>query len=201
MYAPVETRATLLVRLRDPLDQEAWRQFAELYARLIYDYARSKGLQDHDAADLMQEVLQGVSRSIGRWDYDPKKGSFRGWLYRIVRNKLVNFLESRRHNRAMAAGDSNIQQQLEQHAAPEGEAEDWDREYQRKAFAWAAEQVREEFQISTWQAFWLTAVEGVPVKEVSERLNLSAGAIYVARSRVLSRLRERVEELEDINLT
>ena len=89
------TRASLLVRLRDGHDREAWRQFVELYAPLVYSFARQRGLQDADAADLMQDVLRAVVMNAGRLDYDPRRGTFRAWLYTVTRNKLANFLESR----------------------------------------------------------------------------------------------------------
>lgn len=191
------TRASLLVRIRDPHDAEAWRQFVDVYAPVVYGFARKRGLQDADAADLMQEVFRSVSGAAGRLQYDPKRGSFRGWLYTVTRNKLYSFLEAqRRHPRG--SGDSGAQERLEgQAAGGEDAAELWDREYERRLFAWATEQVRGEFQQATWQAFWLTAVEGKNAKEVSGLLGMSPGAIYVAKSRVLARLKEQVQQIQD----
>src|SRR5947208_6425875 len=89
------TRPSLLVRLRDARDELAWSQFVELYAPLVYGFARKHGLQDADAADLTQEVLQAVSGGIRRFDYDPRRGSFRGWLFTVVRNKLCDSAAAR----------------------------------------------------------------------------------------------------------
>jgi RNA polymerase sigma-70 factor (ECF subfamily) len=194
MTAPPLTRASLLVRLRDPSDADAWKEFVRLYAAVIYGFARKRGLQDADAADLMQEVLRSVAGHVGRLDYDPGKGTFRGWLYAITRNKVYNFLESRRRH-ARGTGDTNAHQRLEEHPGRPTDADDWDREYERKAFAWAADRVRNEFQPNTWQAFWLTAVDGQNAKDVGRRLGLSPGAVYVAKSRVLARLREEISTL------
>ena len=196
MTAPPLTRASLLVRLRDPNDADAWKEFARLYASVIYGFARKRGLQDADAADLMQEVLRSVAGAVGRLDYDPGKGTFRGWLYSITRNKIYNFLESRRRH-ARGTGDSNARQRLEEHPGREVDTDDWDHEYERKAFAWAADRVRIEFQPSTWQAFWHTAVDGQSARDVGERLGLSPGAVYVAKSRVLARLKEEISQLSD----
>jgi RNA polymerase sigma-70 factor (ECF subfamily) len=190
------TRASLLARIRDPHDQDAWRQFFQLYASLVYGFARKRGLQDADAADLMQEVLRSVAGAAGRLDYDPRRGSFRSWLYTVTRNKLYNFLDSSRR-RERGTGDSDAQQRLEEHAAADGDATEWDREYERQQFAWAADRVKAEFQEATWRAFWLTAVEGQPARDVGRTLGLSPGAVYVAKSRVLARLREEVRQLED----
>jgi len=190
------TRASLLLRIRDGQDKEAWRQFVEIYASLIYGFARKRGLQDADAADLMQDVLRSIASAVGRLDYDPRRGSFRSWLYTVTRNKLYSFLDGqRRHPRG--SGDSGAQQLLEEQANPDDSAAAWDQEYQRRLFAWAADQVRAEFQESTWQAFWQTAVEGKGPKDVARELNLSPGAVYVAKSRVIARLREKIQEVQD----
>jgi RNA polymerase sigma factor (sigma-70 family) len=194
MTAPPLTRASLLVRLRDPNDGEAWKDFVRLYAAVIYGFARKRGLQDADAADLMQEVLRSVAGHVGRLDYDPGKGTFRGWLYAITRNKVYNFLDARRRQ-ARGTGDSNAHQRLEEHPGRQSDSGDWDREYERKAFAWAADRVKNEFQPNTWQAFWLTAVDGQNARDVGRRLGLSPGAVYVAKSRVLARLREEISQL------
>jgi RNA polymerase sigma factor (sigma-70 family) len=196
MTAPPLTRASLLVRLRDPDDVDAWTEFVRLYASVIYGFARKRGLQDADAADLMQEVLRSVAGAVGRLDYDPRRGTFRGWLYSITRNKVYNFLEGRRRH-PRGTGDSNAHQRLEEHPGREADADDWDKEYERKAFAWAADRVRDEFQPSTWQAFWHTAVDGQSAKDVGHRLGLSPGAVYVAKSRVLARLKEEIRQLSD----
>jgi RNA polymerase sigma-70 factor (ECF subfamily) len=191
------TRSSLLVRIRDPHDTEAWRQFVEIYAPLVYGFVRKRGLQDADAADLMQEVFRSVAANAGRLNYDARRGTFRGWLYTITRNKLYDFLDGQKR-RERGSGGSGVQQQLEEHADPADDAADlWDREYERRLFAWAADQIRGDFQETTWQAFWQTAVEGKNPREVAAQLRLSPGAVYVAKSRVLARLKEQVQQLQE----
>jgi RNA polymerase sigma factor (sigma-70 family) len=191
------TRASLLVRLRDPQDKEAWGQFVQLYAPVIYGFARKRGLQDADAADLMQEVFRAVAGAAGRLEYDPKRGTFRGWLYTITRNKIYTFLDAQRRQ-VRGSGDSGAQALLDEQAGREdGTGDLWDQEYERSAFAWAADRVRGEFHDSTWKAFWLTAVEGQSARDAGRQLGLSPGAVYVAKSRVVARLREEIRELED----
>jgi RNA polymerase sigma-70 factor (ECF subfamily) len=166
---------------------------------VVYGFARKRGLQDADAADLMQEVFRAVSAAIGRLDYNPERGTFRSWLFTVTRSKLANFLNGRRRH-PRGSGDSDAQERLEEQSAPGDDgAALWDREYEQRVFHWATEQVRGEFQEATWQAFWLTAVEGRNAKEVGQRLGLSPGAVYVAKSRVLARLKEEVLHLEDAN--
>ena len=98
------TRASLLVRIRYGRDQEAWRQFVQVYAPVVYGFARKRGLQDADAADVMQDVLRSVAGAAGRLKYDPARGSFRGWLYTVARNKIFNFLEAARHKLGRGTG-------------------------------------------------------------------------------------------------
>src|SRR5713101_6516940 len=125
------TRASLLVRLRDGGDADAWQEFVHLYAPIIYGFARKRGLQDADAADLMQEVLRSVSSAAPRLEYDPGRGTFRGWLFTVTRNKVLNFLESR-SRRVLGSGDSRVQQRLEQYADSEGKlSAEWEVDYQR----------------------------------------------------------------------
>jgi RNA polymerase sigma-70 factor (ECF subfamily) len=148
------TRPSLLVRLRNVQDHEAWSQFVEVYGPLIYGFARKQGLQDADAADVMQDALRVVAGAVRQLDYDPERGSFRAWLFTVVRNQLLRFW-SRQQRAGPGSGDSSGQHRLEAVPAPDPEPSDlWDEEYERRRFAWAAERVREHVQPTTWQAFW-----------------------------------------------
>mgnify|MGYP001449194445 CR=1 FL=1 len=189
------TRASLLVRLRDAKDADAWQQFVELYGPIVYRFARRHRLQDADAADLTQEVLRGVSTSVGRFDYDPRRGSFRGWLFTLAHRKLYDLL-ARRRRQAQGSGDSATHVLLDEQPAPDSEVV-WEQEHDRQVFAWAAEQVRGQFTETTWQAFWQTAVEGRDAAGVAEELSLSVGAVYIAKSRVQARLREQIQQIAD----
>jgi RNA polymerase sigma-70 factor (ECF subfamily) len=189
------TRGSLVLRLRNLDDQVAWGEFMEVYQPLVYRLARNKGLQDADAHDLCQEVFRAVASAIGCWDPDPARGRFRAWLSRIARNLIVNFL-ARQGRIPRGSGRTSVQELLEDLPARDADAEqEFAMEFKRQAFLWAAERVRKEFTPSTWQAFWKTGVEGRPVDAVAKELALSPGAVYIARSRVLSRLRDRVRQL------
>jgi len=196
MQAPPLTRASLLVRIQDPHDAEAWRQFFDLYAPVVYGFARKRGLQDADAADLMQDVLRSVAGAAGRLNYDPARGTFRGWLFTVTRNKIYNLLDKQRRQ-TRGSGDSGAHRQLNDVPAPEDDQKDWDRDYERRRFAWAADRIRDEFQENTWQAFWLTAVDGQSAKDAGSKLKMTPGAIYVAKSRVIARLREEIEAMSE----
>jgi len=188
------TRASLLVQIRDVANHGAWQEFIQLYGPVVYGFARKRGLQDADAADLMQEVMRSVSAAIGRLDYDRNQGTFRGWLFTITRNKVFNFLSARRI-RPQSSGDSSTNRLLESHPDAGDGSDTWELEYQRRIAALAMERVKGEFQENTWRAFWLTAVEGLAAGEVAKEVGLSPGAIYVAKSRVLARLKEEVETM------
>jgi RNA polymerase sigma-70 factor (ECF subfamily) len=191
------TRLSLLVRLRDARDDGAWSQFVDLYAPLVFGFARKHGLQDADAADLTQDVLLAVSGGIRRLDYDPRRGSFRGWLFTVARNKLRNFLAALGRP-GRATGDPDAQHRLQElPARDEDQAAWWDQEYEQRVFAWAAQQVRGAFQDSTWQAFWQTAVEGKAGPQVAQALGLTVAAVYLARSRVTARLKQLIRETLD----
>jgi RNA polymerase sigma-70 factor (ECF subfamily) len=195
------TRQSLLIRLKNPSDTQAWGEFVAIYTPLIDRLARAKGLQEADAADLAQEVFRAVAGAIDRYDPDPARGSFRGWLFRIARNLMINLLASRRV-RPQATGDSNIQELLERVPAKDAaETALFDAEYRRGLFQWAAERVRGEFRDSTWSAFWLTAVEGRDPPAVASVIGISVGAVYIAKSRVMARLRKTIEEMDEESIT
>jgi len=195
MADSVLTRPSLLARIKDTGDRQAWAEFVDTYAPLIYGYALKQGLQDADAADLTQEVLGAVARSAARLDYDPARGTFRGWLFRVVRNELCDFGTARKRHRP-GSGDTAVKRRLEEQPAPsEDEVAAWDREYERQLFALACEHVRRDFQESTWQAFWLTAIHGKSGKEVAGVLGLTTAAVYLAKRRVTERLRQQIDYL------
>jgi RNA polymerase sigma-70 factor (ECF subfamily) len=196
MSSPSVTRASLLLRIRDPQDRLAWGEFVELYAPLIHGYGMHHGLQDADAADLVQEVLRRVSRSAARFEYDRSRGSFRGWLLTVTRNE-VRKMAGRRLRQPLGSGDTQVREVLEQHPETVEADAQWDREYQRNLFLWAAERVKSSFREATWQAFWLTVVEGAEIESVARQLKLSPGAVYIARSRVTARIRQEVLAVED----
>jgi RNA polymerase sigma-70 factor (ECF subfamily) len=189
------TRVSLLVRIRDAQDRVAWGEFVQVYAPLIHSYGRHRGLQDADAADLAQDVLRCVARSAPDFQYDPARGSFRGWLFTVTRNELRK-MAARKARQASGTGESEMRQILEQQPDAAADEEEWGREYQWNLFRWAADKVRPEFREASWQAFWLTAVQGKEVDVVAAELKVTAGAIYIARSRITGRIRQEIQALE-----
>jgi RNA polymerase sigma factor (sigma-70 family) len=191
-----DTRRSLLVRLREPTDDAAWAEFIAIYDPLVYRLARRRGFQDADARDLCQEVLRTVARAIDQWDPDPEKGTFRGWLFRIARNLMLNYLTAQKRH-PKGTGDTDFQMLLAEKPAADSEGSAlFDLEYKKIVFQRAADSIRHEFSDSTWRAFWLTGIDELDVKETAQQLGISPGAVYIARSRVLARLKERVREME-----
>ena len=181
------TRATLLLRLREPSDQAAWREFCDLYLTLLRGYAAVKGVEAQDVDDVVQEVAKTVVKAIRGFDYDPGKGTFRDWLFIVTRSKVAKHFRTLARKPRSTGGTLNLRL-LEEQPAPE-EEKHWETEYRRRMFEWAAPQVQAEVRDRTWRAFWLTVVEDRPIDEVAEELGMKPGAIYVARSRVVARLR------------
>ena len=194
------TRPSLLMRVRDAGDHAAWGRFVEAYTPLVYNFCRRRGLQVADAADVAQDVMKAVAASVPRFEYQPQRGRFRDWLFRVTRSKLSNFYQARERH-PVGSGETKVHDLLCEQPDPAlavpAEADTWDLAWRQQTFDWAVNVIRDQFQAGTWKAFWQTAVEGRPVKEVADELSMSVGAVYIARSRVLARLREAVGQVDD----
>jgi RNA polymerase sigma-70 factor, ECF subfamily len=188
-----ETRNSLLARMQGPRDEEAWTEFVAIYRPVVYRLARQRGLQDAGAEDLAQRVGISVRRAIGNWDADPARGRFRSWLARIAQNAIINALTRRPPD--AAAGGTATYNLLEEQPAPDHRTQTcFQREHRRSLFRRAAQRIRPEFGDGTWEAFWLTTVDGASVEEAGRMLKKTVGAVYAARSRVMRRLKAEIEQ-------
>lgn len=190
-----ETRPSLILRVRDPNDADAWNQFAKLYRPVILRLARRKGIQAADAEDLAQQVLLSVAGSVERWQPDPQRARFRTWLQTIVRNAILNAIQRRSPDRAVGGDGDPEHFEINQNARNNDEETLRD-EYRRELFLQAAQQICEEFASETWDSFWQTAVVGIDIDVLASQTGRTRGSIYASRSRVMKRLREAIEALE-----
>lgn len=192
MNSTPNTRYSLIGKLCDPQDVDAWDEFVSIYQPVVFRIARSRGLQHADAVDVTQDVLARVASAISRFDKSKPGATFRGWLYRITRNLVIDFFRRQQKDVLVQVGTPwEVDQSLE---PSEEESCEFHREFQRQIFRLAAKEVRTQVQEKTWEAFWLTEVEGLGVEQVGQQLSLSSGAVYVARSRVFAKLRQAAEQ-------
>ncbi len=190
-----ETRASLLWRIRDTQDQEAWNAFVEVYAPVVDAFARRRGLNNADSADIVQRVLIEVVGSIPKFEYDQKKGRFRSWLFTLTRYQLAKFFD--RQNKAiLGTGDSVLQAQLQNSPTDDPLEKIWNDEYDSYLFQWASQKVQSEIEPKTWQAFWMAAVDGKSANHIAEEIGISKGAVWIAKSRVIQRLKEAITHFE-----
>lgn len=190
-----DTRESLLMHLQVGENPNAWREFVSIYRPIIYRMARRRGMQDADAQDLVQQVLVSVSNAIENWERRDESIRFRHWLRRVTRNAIYNVLNRAPLDRA--AGGTSIQQRLDQEP---NERCDFDREvrleHRREVYLRAANIVRSRVTKETWEIFQMSVVRGIPVEQVSESVGKSVGTVYAARGRVMSKLRNIVDEIE-----
>jgi RNA polymerase sigma-70 factor (ECF subfamily) len=190
-----ETRASLILRLPSKEDADAWREFVAIYEPFLYRFARRSGSQDADARELVQNVLLSVVKAVDRWHTDPHRARFRSWLFTIARNQFLDQLRKKRRQ-PVRSGSSSVFDLLEQEPV-EDIAEQLAVEHRHEFFRFAAARVKESVKEATWRAFWMTNVEQRSIDDAAQALGMSPGAVYIARSRVLTRLRDEVRQLEN----
>jgi RNA polymerase sigma-70 factor (ECF subfamily) len=178
-------------------DPEAWRRLDFLYRPIVTQWAQSAGLQPDDAADLAQEVFRAVSSRIIDFKRETTKDTFRGWLWTITRNKLRRYWHDRQ-KRPTAIGGSEFQMRLGQFPIDDDASVSIVEPGEVKGLVTRGmERVRAEFEDRTWQAFWRLTVDNQSAAEVAADLAMTTGAVYVAKSRVLRRLREELGNVVD----
>ena len=191
------TSSSLLAKVK-ARDQEAWTRLVRIYGPLVGFWLQQGHLQPSDARDVFQEVFKAVAEGIGGFRKDRPCDRFRGWLRIIVRNKLADHFR-RQGTQPEAVGGSEAYRHLQEVEAPGSPMEDTEeRGAIQQLRLRAVEVLRGEFEERTWQAFWRVAVDGQTATDVAEDLGVTASAVRLAKSRVLRRLREEMEGLEDV---
>ncbi len=186
---PMKTPASLLERLRQPAQEQAWAEFIELYTPLIYSWARRVGLREHDATDLVQDVFTLLVQKLPEFHYDRSK-SFRGWLRSLTINRYRENL--RRWTPPRQEADPDF---LDGLSGPDEAEALWEADYQQHLTRQALKLMQTHFQPTTWKACWEYVVEGRSPAEVAAELGISVGAVHAARFRVLALLRQHLHGL------
>lgn len=184
-----ETRVSLLLRVRDAADTQAWSEFHALYSPLLFDYAVRRGLQVADAEDVCSACLVAVSQQINEFHYDRSRGSFRGWLRTMVVRRVID----RSRRRPLANLDSAALSGLEDTA--ESPDEVWDRMWRQQHLRYCMDQVRPLVSESTWGVFESLMEQKENVDQICQRLGVSRNQVYKTRGRVLNLIRQKMEYL------
>ena len=193
----LRTSGTLLLRLRQLDDREAWGEFVEQYTPRIFAWCRRYRLQDSDAADVTQEVLGKLVRAIRSFDYDATRGSFRGWLKTVTNNAVRDFLEDLARP-GRGSGDTQVGGMLAALQAPDAIQDltaSLEEEAERELLREAESRVQLRVQPNKWEAYRLTALKNVAASDAATELGMPVSEVYVAKSRVLKLLREEVARL------
>jgi RNA polymerase sigma-70 factor (ECF subfamily) len=194
----VVTPRSLLERLNDRADAEAWRRMLSVYEPWLRGWLTRQGLQPADVEDLLQDVLLAVSQELPGFVHNGRNGAFRCWLKAILSNRLRHFLRTRQNREGMLAQQpmSGVVDQLDDPASEL--SRQWDQEHDQQLVRRMLANVRAEFNDATWRIFQLLVLEDRPAAEVARTVGVSANAVYVAKSRVLSRLREELRGLIEL---
>jgi RNA polymerase sigma-70 factor (ECF subfamily) len=190
-----ETSESLILRIRDPQDALAWSQFMAIYEPVVYRLSRRRGLQHADAEDLCQQVFLSVAKAVETWEAHQGGPRFRNWLGRITRNAILNAMTRAKPD--CSTGMSSVQDMLL--SIPDGGDMTTAilNESRMEAYRWAARQVQTEFSASTWTMFQETTIGGRSIVDVAKSLGSSSGAVYVARCRIMQRIKVKVNEVSD----
>jgi len=195
-----ETSLSLLDRLR-AMDQDAWRRFVQVYGPLVYRWCRDSGLQDADAQDVGQDVLRSVTKAIADFDRRRGAGSFRAWLRVVTINKIRD-LARRRQGQAAATGGSDANAAMHAFADPVSIADEASDAQvaveQQQVLRRAIEALLADCEETTRQAFWRVVVERQNPGNVAKELGISINSVYLAKSRLLKRLRDEFADLIDM---
>jgi RNA polymerase sigma-70 factor, ECF subfamily len=184
-----KTPSSLLERLRQPFEPDAWARFVALYTPLIYSWGRRVGLQEQDVADLVQDVFVTLLQVLPTFTYD-RRQSFRRWLWTVTINKWRK--DRKQPDRRMVHGQKGIPEPV---AAADDLEAIWEAEYQQHLTNQALRLMRTDFEETTWKACWELVAANRPAAVVAGELGMTVGAVYAAKFRVLKRLRRDLQGL------
>lgn len=197
-----QTRSSLLLRVRDPGDRASWEEFIAIYEPVLLAYIHSKGLQEHDARDVVQEILAKMHRVLPDFELDRARGRFRTWLWQVTCNAIADWARARKR---LAREEDAWRDRLASQPDAVGTEPDaeWSTTYRKRVLECVLTKVRSQTQAKTWACFEQRILHGRPNGEVAAELGMSESAVKVNASRVLARVREQcaeyMEELADLS--
>ena len=194
---PLPTRRTLLSRLKDWNDHKHWGLFFDRYWRFLYHRARKDGLNDAEAQDAAQETIISLMKKVRTFQYDPQKGSFKGWLLKLARWRILDQIAKRDLGAAGRNGRSPTSPRtatVERQPDPAGSLLEaaWDQESEAELLSKVVERVKRKVGIKQFQIFDLLVFKNWPVKKVSRVLGINAGWVYLTKHRVAHLMRREV---------
>lgn len=193
-----ETSLSLLERLRHNPDSGSWQRLVDLYTPLLRDWLRRATLQAQDVDDLVQEVFGVLVKELPGFEYERERGKFRGWLRTIMANRLRAFYRARQ-SRPMTAGDSDYGRMADQLEDPHSDLSRlWNQEHDQHICRRLLELIKPDFESTTWQAFKRQTIDGVKPADAAKELGISINAVFIAKSRVMRRLRQEIKGLSDV---
>ena len=196
----IPTRASLLSRLKDWQDETSWKVFFDTYWKLIYTAAFKAGLSDAEAQDVVQETVISVSNKLPGFIYDPNLCSFKTWMLRLTRWRIIDTLRKRMPQSVPAAADTEgtATSPLERIADGSSLHLDavWDEEWENSLLEAALQRVKPLLKPDHYQIFDLYALRQLPVSQVAEIMGVSAARIYLVKHRVAGLLKREIKVLE-----
>jgi len=189
----LNTRITLLHRLRDHDDDKSWSEFVEIYTPLLFAYCRKREIKLQEITDIVQEVFRSVSLAMGRFQYDPDKGRFRAWLFTVLRNTIVTYFN--KANRApITSRETQLVNRMESHL--QEETTDWDHDYRLRLLNWAMKKIQPEFSERNWTIFTETALHERSVDDVAAKFGMKNNTVTVTKYRITQRLRQVIQSVD-----
>lgn len=190
------TRVTLLKRLRDPADQESWREFYETYAVMVRGLARKRGLTSHEAEDVAQEVFKRLVKEIQTFEHNHRPGAFRNFLYRLTRWRADDKLRESRRDYAAAAHQMRDEEDgtstIDQVPSPLG-PDAFELEARRHLLSVLFQSIEGQVPAKHLQVFQLHVIDEVPIDQVAQMFKISQATVYVIKHRVAQKLKAEVE--------
>jgi RNA polymerase sigma-70 factor (ECF subfamily) len=183
------TRASLLIRVRDPRDSDAWEEFHKLYAPLLYAYARARGLNHNDADEIRSVCYEAIVRQMPSFEYEKDRGGFKAWLRTLVQRRVVDWVRKRRENQAGSGELVAVED------SADGPDDAWERSWRQRHLAYCVEKVRTAVSEQTYSAFRLL-LDDTPVPQICDQLGMNPNQVYKAKARVLELVKTEMQLLD-----